>query len=66
MGESAVTCAYSLMTGKSQVLFEEMLQAIVNKCEQFGFSPDPVNINMDFEQSVIQVVKSPFGDHVNI
>ena len=66
VGESAVTCAYSLMTGKSQALYEEMLQAISSRSEQLGFSPDPVNIHMDFEQSVIQAVKSTFGDHVNV
>ena len=61
-----MTCAYSLMTGKSQALYEEMLQAIVSRSEQLGFSPDPVNIHMDFEQSVIQAVNSTFGDHVNV
>ena len=66
VGDSAVTCAYSLMTGKSQALYEEMLQAIVSRSEQLGFSPDPVNIHMDFEQSVIQAVNSTFGDHVNV
>ena len=44
LGESAVTCAYSLMTGKSQDLYQEMLQAIVTKCEELGFSPDPVDV----------------------
>ena len=66
MGENAVTCAYSLMTGKSQALYEEMLQAIISRSEQLGFSPDPVNIHMDFEQSVIQAVKSTFGNHMNV
>ena len=29
LGESAVTCAYSLMTGKSPDLYQKMMQAIV-------------------------------------
>ena len=52
VGESAVTCAYRLMTGKSQALYEEMLQAIISRS--------------GFEQTAIEAVKSTFGDHVNV
>ena len=64
MGETAVPCVYFLMTVQPQ-LYEEMPQTIVSRGEQLGFSPDLVNIHLDFKQSVIQTVKGVFGNHVS-
>ena len=36
-----------------------------SKKGELGFSPDPVDVHMDFEMSVIQAVKGVFGDHVS-
>lgn len=36
LGDSAVTCVYSLLTHQNQNIYEEFLQAVVNKCEAYG------------------------------
>ena len=64
LGESAVSCAYALLTGKSQGLYEEMLRAICDKAEELGFTLDPEIVHMDFERSVINAVAHTFGPHV--
>ena len=63
--QSAVTCAYALLTGKSQELYEEMLQAISRAAEELGFTLDPESVHLDFERPVINAVKNTFGSHVN-
>ena len=63
--QSAVTCACALLTGKSQQLYEEILQAISRAAEELGFTMDPEYVHLDFERSVINVVKNTFGSHVN-
>ena len=65
LGQSAVTCAYALLTGKSQELYEEMLQAISRTAEELGFTLDPESVHLDFERPVISAVKNTFGSHVN-
>ena len=64
LGNSAVTCAYALLTGKSQGQYEEMLKAVTRRCEDLGFSPDPTTVHMDFEQAAINAVRNTFGPHV--
>ena len=63
-GDSAVSCVYALLPGKSQVIYEELLQAIVTHCDQLGFNVDPTTIITDFESAVIQAARNIFGDHV--
>ena len=63
--QSAVTCAYALLTGKSQEVYEEMLQAISRAAEELGFTLDPESVHLDFERPVINAVKNTFGSHVN-
>ena len=38
--DTAVSCVYTLLTGKSQTLYEEMLHAVVTKCEELRCSAD--------------------------
>ena len=37
LGETAVSCVYAFLSGKSQNVYEEMLQSIVDGCERLGF-----------------------------
>ena len=43
-GLSAVTCVYALLPGKSQNIYEGFLRAVVERCEELGYSPDPCSI----------------------
>jgi hypothetical protein len=64
LDSSAVTCAYAFLPSKSQAVYEEMMQAIVTKCDEIGISPDPQIVTSDFEQAMMQAVKAVFGQHV--
>ena len=64
LGETAVTCLYAFLSSKSQETYEELFGAVVRKCEDLGFSPDPSKVICDFEQSVIRAIGTTFGDQV--
>ena len=64
LGETAVSCVYAFLSGKSQNVYEEMLQSIVDGCERLGFTPDPTEIVLDFEKAAMQAVSSILGPHV--
>ena len=63
-GESAVSCVYALLPGKSQVIYEELFEAINTKVESLGFSVDPTVIITDFEIAATQAIRTTFGDHI--
>ena len=66
LGESYVSCVYAFLSDKDQSTYEELLSAIVDKCEDLGFQPDPECINMDFESAAMNSVRSVFGPHVQV
>ncbi|WAR14185.1 hypothetical protein MAR_004290 [Mya arenaria] len=40
LGNTAVTCVYALLPGKSQEIYEELFQSLDQKCEEMGLTPD--------------------------
>ena len=38
MGDSAVSCVYALLLGKSQAVYEEMFRGMEVKCGELGFT----------------------------
>lgn len=64
LGQSAVTCVYALLPGKSQAQYETVLKAVVDKCEELAHSADPSTVICDFEQAAINSVTSTLGQHV--
>ena len=57
---------YALLTSKSQEHYEELFASIIRKCEELQFTPDPLKVITDFEQSVIRAIQTVFGAHVTI
>ena len=49
LGDSAVTCVYALLSGKSQAVYEEMFRGMEAKCEELGFNLDPSTVMTDLE-----------------
>ena len=49
LGTSAVTTIYALLPGKTQGIYVEFFQAIVDACERLGFNVNPGNIICDLE-----------------
>ena len=64
LGESAVSCVYGFLSGKSQSTYEEFLQAVLDGCCDLGYQPDPTTIVTDFEQACITAVSTTLGQHV--
>ena len=66
LGESAVTCVYAFLTGKSQEIYEEMLQAIIDEGNDRGIQ---MNVNMtmtDFEIAMMNAIRNKLGHHIKI
>ncbi|XP_076069776.1 uncharacterized protein LOC143041652 [Oratosquilla oratoria] len=64
LGESAITCVYAFLSGKTQSIYEELFQAIVEPCATLGFNLDPTTITTDFELATVNAIRTVYGDHV--
>jgi len=62
----AVTCVYAFLPTKDQSSYEEMLTAVLNKCQELGLVPDPLTISCDFEAAIHNSIRTMFGYSVNI
>ena len=64
LGNIAITCVYSFLPGKSELIYRELFQAIVDTCERLGFNVNPTHIISDFEISAIKATQHILGQHV--
>lgn len=64
IGDTAITCVYGFLSSKTQSTYEEVLRAVVNKCEEIGLIVDPVTVITDFEKALINAVSTVLGHHV--
>ena len=48
------------------LVVEEMLQAVIRKCEEHGYYPDPTTVVTDFEKASMGAVSTSIGDQVSI
>ena len=64
LGETTVQVVYAFLQRKSQETYEELLNAIVNYCEQLNLALDLDYIITDYENSVIQEIPAVLGNHV--
>jgi len=64
LGDTAVSCVYAFLSGKSSDVYQEMLQAVVSKMEELLIYPDPRIVITDFELAAIQSVSAVLGPHV--
>ena len=58
---SAVSCVYALLPGKTEALYMEILNAVVNRCRHFGRNPLPTSVVMDFEKGTINAGRGTFN-----
>lgn len=66
LGTASIPVEYTLMQDKRQSSCEEMFQAVVDKWEELGYSPDPLTVIVDFETGLRQALKSVFGEDLRI
>lgn len=64
LGDSAVSCVYAFLPGKSAQVYQELLQAVLNKMETMQIYPDPRVVITDFELAAIQAVPLVLGPQV--
>ncbi|XP_076069715.1 uncharacterized protein LOC143041592 [Oratosquilla oratoria] len=64
LGESAITCVYAFISGKSENIYEELFRAIVEQCATLGFNFDPTTFTTDFELTTVNAIRTVFGERV--
>lgn len=65
LADTFIRCVYALLYDKSQLSYQELLTAVLNRCTALGFQPDPITVIKDYELAAISAVKTVFGHHVN-
>ena len=45
-----MTCGYALLQNKSRSVYDELFQAVVDKCEEYRFEMDVQTVITDFAQ----------------
>ncbi|KAK2161415.1 hypothetical protein LSH36_117g05029 [Paralvinella palmiformis] len=64
IGTTAISCVYALLTWKQQSIYEELLQAVVDKCQEYDLYHDTTVVT-DFEKATLQAITSILGEHVS-
>ena len=65
LGNTAVTGVYALLNGKTQSIYEELLHAVMAKCQGYGIYPDPSHIVTDFEKASLGAITTILGEQVS-
>ena len=55
LGESSVPVVFAFLERKNQAIYEQLLEAIVNKLGQMNLTAQPYKVICDFESASIQV-----------
>ena len=63
---AAVTCVYAVLSGKTQAIYEGMLKAILDTCEELEHSPYLLKVDVDIEETIMDAVHVVLGNHVDI
>ena len=59
-------CPSNVLHRKTQETYEELINVIINYCQQLNIDPDPEYIITDFEISMIQAIRAILGDDITI
>ena len=65
LGESYISAIYALLPDKTKSTYEEMLQAVTDKCTDLGLNIAIQTVVTDFEDAAMKAVTSIFGRHVS-
>ena len=64
LNTTSVSCVYALLSDKLESTYNELLTAVLNRCNILGFQPDPQVVISDFEKAALNSVSNTLGDHV--
>ncbi|XP_068204568.1 uncharacterized protein [Palaemon carinicauda] len=65
LGDSAISCVYGFLSGKSQEIYQEFLTTILEKGEELGLDMNPVTTMSDFEKSLLNAIENVLGPHIH-
>ncbi|CAI9720694.1 Hypothetical predicted protein [Octopus vulgaris] len=63
-GDTAVASVYALLPNKTRATYDELFQAIVDKCADLSYSSNVQVVVTDFEDGVLRAVLAVFGRDV--
>ena len=66
LGSTTIGVTYALLQRKTQDTYEELFQALLDKCNSMELYPDPRTILVDFEQAVISAIQSTLGNDIQV
>ena len=66
IGQAYVSTVYALLQHKNQQCYQELLQALLDKCNEVLLFPDPHTIVVDFETAVINSIHTVLGSNVRV
>ena len=66
LGETAVSAVYAFLQRKNQETYEELFQAVLDRCQDLGYFPFPESVMIDFETACIQAITAVFGEEIEI
>ena len=66
LGDTTVPVVYAFLQHKTQNIYEEILQAIVDRCRTIGVEADPTCVVIDFEMSAENALHAVFGADLDV
>ena len=66
LGTTCISCVYTLLPGKTETVYTEMLEAVTDACTALGFNADPTTVVTDFEMAAMHAVTAVFGQQVHV
>ena len=66
LGDNTVPVVYTFLQRKTQDIYEELLQAIIDRCRTIGVEPDPTCIVIDFEISAKNALHAVLGADLDV
>ena len=65
LADSAISCVYGFLSGKSQEIYQDFLSAVLDKGEALGLDMNPVTTMTDFELSLLNAIANVLGPQIN-
>jgi hypothetical protein len=64
-GNTNITVVYSLLQKKTRQAYEELFQAVIDKCNNLGIAVNITKVVTDFEDGLLRATSAVFGRQVD-
>ncbi|XP_066965677.1 uncharacterized protein [Macrobrachium rosenbergii] len=65
LGDSAISCVYGFLSGRSQEIYQESLTTVLDKGEELGLHMNPDTTTTDFEKSLLNAIENVLGPQIH-